>query len=1563
MASKAPELHAERRAAENARLLIEAAAVRKRLGAPDDLSESEQLAGLEEPLFAMPEAAAPEAKGDAPPQQATAAAGAADAYEAMRADELAACLALLDARSLRTLKAVSLAWRRRARATLGDPASPWRAAPVWCSDVGRDAKPPQNEPERCGDGQPLAGNPLVGTKTQLELQACLQGVPLRPGPSKSRADAAPSKPNSKERVMIEPAQVDAEMAKRDDADADGLQAVLMTLGTQMAAAEEAARARAAQAEAESGARASVVERREALTQLCGLMGTHSWAHSPGWSFGRALPTWSMGLDPRVSLPALVPTILRQMGAAAAELGPPPHSELALERFMLLRAGVEALIQLEGPTLAALGASLWAALPEAPAPADLLADSGSPHPASEAARFELRGSALHAMCALDAPCLMPHASALCALVPAWQRGPWRDAGKPCDFTGCPIPDARPRALNALKTYASLDALPQVLGALWALPPGPAEPVEVDQALKAMTSAAGDGSVPLIRRHAALVALSRAADERLRAHAIAIDACVEKLRATAASNKCVRTLFDTLLVAFELLQRASPQLATRAAPTVQLQMLKAPADELARAAVDVLRSLPAGALGSMVAELINVMQSPCMGGGGREARAAVDVYRCLAPEAQEANLPSLDYWQLKFLAPHLPPSCSAKLLALQRAQLPQLAAFELVEALAVLPLEVQIEQFDARLRKALALGTTSPQERERERARVDDTDDDDSQLEPETLFYSLSHEVLASHVVPLILASIDPSADRRWRDADGDGACDSRRRYDYDSGLSREYDLLRKALEALAPRKDDWGDEASHEASVERRRHAPRGGGELSPLLTPTGARRAESCRAAFTAAATKLAELLRAAPRERPDALRMLRELIFHRHPELGGLAVPGLDVAGSAAWARPGTVADIINRFTVAALPSFDAEAGVMAVGAKAFYVCVDGAGVGYRETMDLGDRCSDPALPEGVGFGKVVAGTVAHEDWLLEREHGKYLPLVKRGRVLFRAVDEPTASRALARVARAKTWAAMPAEERSAAERALLRRILVDRALTADEEERRQAAEDAWYGHDGAHEEDAAATLAQLRLPAPGETLPLYQKYAASFVAQLRGPGRIAWCAGVPVPHRHASDTLKSMDGAVLAPFLGELLPLIEWAYEANTSLDSDDPRKLGEGCVRTAAIVAAAKNPVEALVEHAGLLFPPGATPGPCLVGGRLRAAVDCEHLLRTRVALRQEWLEIQIGEARQLEEERRRRAERDRAAAQAAGEAPPVGAGAARREEPPWEFAERQVRRRHGEGHVRLAPLDAAVFALGRGHAAAVWWAAAAADPEFGLAQFVTTSDRFESGAYALVGGMRAAYQPNEVADAQRSMRSAQDARQRRAREREHARWRERRDEAVRMLANSPAALARPPTDLAVERCDAVRCEVLCMYAADGDLAGVRRLLKEGVAPSSAGLARPVGLQWLKLKARPTSLTLVAPSCDVSACLAAGQLRFDDQDLYYWRKDGFEPTPNSYVETEAGECSTAGGEFFKPAVSALDWAQVAVSEGLGQGVAVLEELQKHAASRPATPHKRGFWGFEVG
>lgn len=92
------------------------AVMRVCLGAPDDLTAVEKQSALAEPLLTPPDA-----------HDAGRASHAADEDEAA----IASSLCELDARSLRALKAVSRAWRRRARAQLGDPASAWRASPEW----------------------------------------------------------------------------------------------------------------------------------------------------------------------------------------------------------------------------------------------------------------------------------------------------------------------------------------------------------------------------------------------------------------------------------------------------------------------------------------------------------------------------------------------------------------------------------------------------------------------------------------------------------------------------------------------------------------------------------------------------------------------------------------------------------------------------------------------------------------------------------------------------------------------------------------------------------------------------------------------------------------------------------------------------------------------------------------------------------------------------------------------------------------------------------------------------------------------------------------------------------------------------------------------------------------------------------------------------------------------------------------------------------------------------------------------------------------------------------------
>ena len=90
------------------------------LNAPDDLAPDAKRAATEEPLLTPPTSSD---QHDVPGSSQ----GGGDDDD----DAMAQCLNDLDARSLRTLKAVSSAWQRRARYVLGDPQSAWRQAPEW----------------------------------------------------------------------------------------------------------------------------------------------------------------------------------------------------------------------------------------------------------------------------------------------------------------------------------------------------------------------------------------------------------------------------------------------------------------------------------------------------------------------------------------------------------------------------------------------------------------------------------------------------------------------------------------------------------------------------------------------------------------------------------------------------------------------------------------------------------------------------------------------------------------------------------------------------------------------------------------------------------------------------------------------------------------------------------------------------------------------------------------------------------------------------------------------------------------------------------------------------------------------------------------------------------------------------------------------------------------------------------------------------------------------------------------------------------------------------------------
>uniref|UniRef100_A0A7S2NN14 SKP1 component dimerisation domain-containing protein n=1 Tax=Haptolina brevifila TaxID=156173 RepID=A0A7S2NN14_9EUKA len=94
-----------------------------------DLSPVEQAAALAEPLFTPP---SPEEEGPTP-LLSTRSLDRQVSYGLLLGDEDAIDLSLsrLDARSLRTLKAVSRKWRQRARWVLYEPMSRWRQSPVW----------------------------------------------------------------------------------------------------------------------------------------------------------------------------------------------------------------------------------------------------------------------------------------------------------------------------------------------------------------------------------------------------------------------------------------------------------------------------------------------------------------------------------------------------------------------------------------------------------------------------------------------------------------------------------------------------------------------------------------------------------------------------------------------------------------------------------------------------------------------------------------------------------------------------------------------------------------------------------------------------------------------------------------------------------------------------------------------------------------------------------------------------------------------------------------------------------------------------------------------------------------------------------------------------------------------------------------------------------------------------------------------------------------------------------------------------------------------------------------
>ena len=101
------------------------------LNAPNDLSDEEQAKALSEPLFRpVPAEEVPSWEAPGPPSLAR---SVSISMDGGIPDELSirTCLTWCDAKTLRSLKAVSSAWRRRARRELGDGHSDWRRAPLW----------------------------------------------------------------------------------------------------------------------------------------------------------------------------------------------------------------------------------------------------------------------------------------------------------------------------------------------------------------------------------------------------------------------------------------------------------------------------------------------------------------------------------------------------------------------------------------------------------------------------------------------------------------------------------------------------------------------------------------------------------------------------------------------------------------------------------------------------------------------------------------------------------------------------------------------------------------------------------------------------------------------------------------------------------------------------------------------------------------------------------------------------------------------------------------------------------------------------------------------------------------------------------------------------------------------------------------------------------------------------------------------------------------------------------------------------------------------------------------
>jgi hypothetical protein len=393
---------------EQARLLMEAASLRERLQASDDLSDTEKLAALREPLLTPPPtetAETPTCEEALPSTIGRQTSFGSRIAAHLSEDSLDAALSMLDARSLRTLKAVSSAWRLRARRVLGDPRSRWRHAPRWSEDDARlfwsedDARLPA-----CGDSSEAALREARRAATKrAQARACEWAERLRP------LDAAAAHYCSQFRGIR-------------DADEGKYQRSL--LEAQLGGAGQA------EAHAEAATTEELYERPfrvyEALHIFGGLPGLEELSTDPEVHlFGPFRHSnayygnlhsdpgllWCVGLDPVCALPSLAPKIVQVMLDTAAEIpakgtagGAEPQQRQRKLRTSILLAARRVLLKLEPPTLAVLAAPLWRALADA-------------RHECEDGRVLLGREALRLLQQLDAVAIHPHAPALLRVLQA------------------------------------------------------------------------------------------------------------------------------------------------------------------------------------------------------------------------------------------------------------------------------------------------------------------------------------------------------------------------------------------------------------------------------------------------------------------------------------------------------------------------------------------------------------------------------------------------------------------------------------------------------------------------------------------------------------------------------------------------------------------------------------------------------------------------------------------------------------------------------------------------------------------------------------------------------------------------------------------------------------------------------------------------------------------------------------------------------------------------------------------------------------------------------------------